>query len=74
MAFTSAIAPRETGLLATIFAALAGVGAQLLRYAERRARLDELDALRAKSDAELAAMGLRRDSIAQHVFRDRFYI
>jgi len=30
--------------------------------------------LNAKTDDQLAAMGLRRDQIAVHVFRDMFYI
>jgi uncharacterized protein YjiS (DUF1127 family) len=38
-----------------------------------RSRRDEIEALEAKSDAELARMGLRRDQIAVHVFRDLYY-
>jgi hypothetical protein len=39
-------------------------------YVNRRARVDRIAALEAKSDAELAAMGLRRDDIVRYVFRD----
>jgi len=36
-------------------------------------RRDKIEALEAKSDAELAKMGIRRDQIAYHVFSDLFY-
>ena len=35
---------------------------------------DMIEALEAKSDAELSAMGLRRDDIPYYVFRDLYYI
>jgi len=35
---------------------------------------EQIAALNAKSDAELAAVGLNRSDIALHVFRDRLYI
>lgn len=41
-------------------------------YLERRARTDQIHALNRLSDAELANMGLTRDQIPFHVFRDRF--
>ena len=58
-------------------ARIAGWGAALRRAFEAHARAasrrDAIEALEAKSDAELAALGLRRDEIVYHVFRDRFY-
>ncbi|MDQ2092006.1 hypothetical protein [Marimonas arenosa] len=52
--------------------------ASLLRgmnaYADARSRRDRIAALEAKSDAELARLGLKRDQIAYHVFRDMFYV
>lgn len=39
-----------------------------------RSRRDKIEALEAKTDAELARMGIRRDEIAYHVFRDLFYV
>jgi uncharacterized protein YjiS (DUF1127 family) len=40
------------------------------RVQSRRARIETLEA---KSDEELARMGIRRDDIAYHVFKDLFY-
>jgi hypothetical protein len=44
-----------------------------VKAAECSARSQQIEALHAKSDAELAKMGIKRDNIAQHVFRDLFY-
>lgn len=41
-------------------------------YAERRARTGQMRALNRLSDAELARLGLTREQIPFHVFRDRF--
>ena len=38
---------------------------------ESSSRFDQIERLQRKSDDELAAMGLRRDDIVRHVFRDR---
>lgn len=46
----------------------------LTAYMERQSRQDQIRALEAKSDAELAKMGIARDRIVNHVFRDRFYL
>lgn len=43
-------------------------------YADQKSRRSEIDALEAKSDAELAQMGLSRERIPHYVFRDLFYI
>ncbi len=43
-------------------------------YLEARARSPQIEALEAKSDEELARMGLTRDRIVAHVFRDTYWI
>ena len=48
----------------------AWLGEGLNSYKDARARQDEIAALQAKSDEELARMGIARDRIVQHVFRD----
>ncbi|MFD1344788.1 hypothetical protein [Litorisediminicola beolgyonensis] len=50
------------------------LGDVYMRYAETKARLPQIRALEAKTDAELAEMGLTRDDIPRHVFRDLWYI
>ncbi|EPX76246.1 hypothetical protein [Salipiger mucosus] len=47
-----------------------GLGLGVNPYSLRRARMRELIALESKSDADLARMGLTRDQIVPHVFRD----
>ncbi len=42
-------------------------------YTRRRSRIDQIEALQSLSDAQLAARGLRRDQIVQHVFRDLWW-
>lgn len=43
-------------------------------YMQRRSRQDQFVALQNKSDEELAAMGIKRENIALHVFGDLFYL
>ena len=48
----------------------AWLGEGLNAYMDARSRQDKIAALQAKSDEELAQMGISRDRIVQHVFRD----
>mgnify|MGYP001312394542 CR=1 FL=1 len=48
------------------------IGARVGRFMEIQARSAEIERLQAKSDHELARMGLTRERIVAHVFRDRF--
>ncbi|MDP5308494.1 hypothetical protein [Paracoccus spongiarum] len=57
-----------------IDAAFARIGQGLNAYVETRARRDRIEALEAKSDEELARMGLTRDGIIAHVFRDMIWM
>lgn len=43
------------------------------RFVEAQSRRDRIEMLEAKSDQELARLGIRREDIVYHVFRDRFY-
>ncbi|WP_177172759.1 hypothetical protein [Loktanella sp. DSM 29012] len=36
----------------------------------RKSRLDQIERLNAKTDTELAEMGLRRQDITRHIFAD----
>lgn len=44
------------------------------RYARLRSRRDQIEALEALSDEDLARIGLTRNTIVMHVFGDRFYM
>ena len=53
---------------------LASIREGLDAYVTARSRIAEIERLNAKSDAALAEMGLRREDIPRHVFRDLFHI
>lgn len=74
MAYSSATAPREKRLLKGLDEYFANLGQGFNAYLERRSRRDEINHLNAMSDEELLKLGIRRERIAYHVFRDRFYI
>ena len=52
----------------------AAIGRGLTTSASADLRMRRIDALNAKSDAELAAMNLRREDIPGYVFRDLMHI
>lgn len=62
----------STGISSRIDGFFAGLGQGCNAYLESRARRDEIARLDAMSDGELARLGLTRDQIVAHVFRDRF--
>ena len=53
---------------------LAHIGAALTTITESNHRVQQAQRLHQMSDAELAELGLKREEIAHHVFRDLFYI
>lgn len=67
----SPVAPASRGFLERLVSRLAEIAST---YAVAQSRADQVALLNAKSDAELARMGLRREDIARHVFRDILYI
>ena len=75
MAFIITGAPKDAGFpkfLASIGAALSRA---FVALAEAQSRNGQIARLEARSDAELARMGLTREGIVAHVFRDkRYYI
>lgn len=63
---TGAMIARK-GLLARLYDAM-------IRMAERNNRAPQIAALEALTDAQLAQLGIRRDLIVLHVFRDKMYM
>lgn len=51
-----------------------GLGQGFNAYLVAKSRMPQMEALNAKSDEELAEMGLRREDIARHVFRDVLWL
>lgn len=50
------------------------VNTRLMENSSGAARVNTVRALQAKSDAELARMGISRDEIVHHVFRDIYFL
>ncbi|WP_176473852.1 hypothetical protein [Actibacterium ureilyticum] len=71
---TNTNAPQAGGILTAIGAPFRALGRGLVRMAEQNPRLKRIQALQAKSDAELAELGLKRDDIVHHVFRASYYL
>lgn len=83
MAYSTFNASEQAGFsfqnrLAAPRAAFAGffasLGRALTAASEGQARLDEAARLQAKSDAQLAELGIKRDDIVRHVFRDMLHV
>ena len=53
---------------------MAAVATGLTVYMEGRARIGQLEMMNAKTDDELAEMGLKREDIPHYVYRDLFYL
>ncbi len=62
----------KSGLHQQVDDYFAALGQGTNAYLERRMRMAEILSLNAKSDAELARMGLEREEIPSYVFRDLF--
>ena len=50
------------------------IGNGLMKAAEASSRTRQIDVLQSKSDAELAELGIKRDDIVRHVFKDLYYV
>ncbi len=59
-------------LRARIDAYFVGIGQGVNAYGLRRARMHQILVLESQSDESLAELGLTRDQILPHVFRDLF--
>ena len=78
MAYNSTFT-NETGLggksiLSGIRAFFTAFGNALVATSGNNARLQKVERLQAKSDAELKEIGIKREDIVHHVFRDLYYI
>ncbi|MDU8926058.1 DUF1127 domain-containing protein [Alisedimentitalea sp. MJ-SS2] len=53
---------------------LASIARGMSRYADANARRKQIEALESMTDEQLAQLGLTRDRIVRHVFRDQLYL
>jgi hypothetical protein len=74
MMFSTTFAPQGQALAKVAHRMAAAVSAGLATFMEQQSRSAEIARLRALDDAELAALGVPRDRIVYHVFRDRFWV
>ena len=74
MATQTLRATRTADIRQKVDAFFASIGQGMNAYMERRSRMTQITALEAKTDAELAEMGITRDRIIHHVFRDLFHV
>lgn len=73
MSTTTAPSPARSFVPSKSFRQLIqALGVRFAYYLEAQSRGTEIARLQAKSDDELAHLGLTRDGIVAHVFRDRF--
>jgi hypothetical protein len=74
----SAVMSREITATRNFFQAIgtffAQLGSSMTLAASAEQRFQQVQRLQAKSDAELAAMNLRRDDIVHAVFKDLYYV
>ncbi len=53
---------------------LARAGTAMMNASRGAARVERVHALQAKTDAELKTMGIQREDIIHHVFKDCYYV
>ncbi|WP_298861436.1 DUF1127 domain-containing protein [uncultured Sulfitobacter sp.] len=74
MSITSAPFMNAHTGLAQLTSLFKSIGNAIVRASEASSRIKRVEALRAKSDVELADMGIERDDIVHHVFKDLYYV
>ncbi|GLT12687.1 hypothetical protein PVW51_10665 [Sulfitobacter sp. PR48] len=69
---TNGFGTSARAVLAHVGAFFSIIGKSMIASSTGQRRLDEVTALQAKSDAELAEMNIKRDDIVHHVFKDLY--
>jgi len=73
-AILSAEITATRNVLSRIVAFFASLGSSVTMAHSARVRFEQMQALQAKSDEELAAMNIKRDQIVTMVFKDLYYV
>lgn len=66
--------PAEIGRVSWLDKFFASLARGFNTYAETKSRSGIIQALQAKTDAELAELGIKREGIPMYVFRDVMYM
>jgi uncharacterized protein YjiS (DUF1127 family) len=74
MAHISVNAPAHNSILQVLAAPFVAIGKVLIAIGEANSRAQQVQRLQDMSDAELAALGIKREEIAHHVFKDIYYV
>jgi len=78
MAYNSTISQTNVPTIKAPFAVIGGFFAAiwngLIAAGANSGRMRQVTFLQSKTDEELAAMGIKRDDIVHHVFRDTYYV
>ncbi|MBM1632540.1 DUF1127 domain-containing protein [Sulfitobacter mediterraneus] len=61
-------------LLDAIANSISKFGRAIMANSAGQRRIDRVERLRAKSDAELAELNIKRDDIVHYVFKDIYYV
>lgn len=64
----------STPVFASLKSFFSAIGNGLVAAAENSSRMKRIQALQSMTDAQLAAIGIKRDDIVRHVFSDLFYV
>lgn len=72
--FTNDSGVGSKSILSGIGAFFSAIGTAMVAASGNNSRLKKVEMLQAKTDAELKELGIQRDDIVHHVFRDLYYI
>ncbi len=72
--FTPTVTPVTEVLMRPLRRSLRAVGNFMVSTMDSNSRIQLVNQLNAMSDVQLAELGVKRDEIVQHVFKDTFYI
>lgn len=71
---TTNIHTETPGIFAKVGSFFGTIGHALVKVGEANSRFQEVERLNRMSDEQLAELGVKRDEIPRHVFRDLFYV
>lgn len=74
MTFITDTSPVRIAIPATVRKIFDGIAGFFISLTEAQSRAAEMNRLNDMSDRQLADLGIEREDIARHVFRDLYYV